>query len=192
VGGAETFHVHKDVLNQSPFFNNALKPEWTAMRDGRPIEIPDHMPVIFEMYDKWLYSHVLVETTNTIALAHMYVLGEEMLDTHFQDAVISAIMSNCATHSIYPVGAQIDIIYTGTTATSPARKLLVDFFLHAGGKEWVLDRDHASNRPADFVNDLLTALMDRSRQPSESLPWITNPAAYFLNGKTTENEDMTT
>jgi hypothetical protein len=122
----------------------------------------------------------------------MYVLGEEMLDTYFQEAVISAIISNCSTHSIYPIGLQIDIIYRGTTATSPARKLLVDFFLHAGGKKWVFDKDHASKRPADFVNDLLTALMDKSRMSSEAKPWVTKPAAYMLNGKTIENEDMTT
>jgi hypothetical protein len=58
VQGGAKFSVHKDVLLQSPFFANALKPEWASMRkDGQPIGFRDAEPDVFGAYVQWLYTH---------------------------------------------------------------------------------------------------------------------------------------
>ncbi|KAH7094875.1 hypothetical protein FB567DRAFT_586223 [Paraphoma chrysanthemicola] len=181
----KTFSVHESVLKQSPFFRNALRLEWRELRDGAAIKVSHHRPKIFEIYLKWLYSHAIEEELSSMALVQMYVLGEEMMDTRFQDATIAALISRCLKHKNYPVTDQVNVIYEGTYSTSPARRLLVDFFVYAGDRQWVSGRDLANCFHADFVNDLLEALMTKPKKlyASGSFPWSENPAAYFHSSK---------
>ncbi|KAF2026832.1 hypothetical protein EK21DRAFT_29268, partial [Setomelanomma holmii] len=132
-----TFFVHKDVLNKSLFFNNALKPEWESMREGKPIDVADHAPATFEAYLKWLYSHV-VPTASDLSYVRMYVLGEQLADLEFQDAVISILIDHCIQMKSYPVHVDgTELIYSGTAPISPARRLLVDFCCYAGSPKWL-------------------------------------------------------
>jgi hypothetical protein len=47
IGRTKIFHIHKDVLASAPFFQNALKPEWTRTRQKKPIELSDTRPPRF-------------------------------------------------------------------------------------------------------------------------------------------------
>jgi hypothetical protein len=60
------FNVHKNLLLQSPFFANALKPEWAAMREGDPMDLTDEMSTIFKAYVQWLYSQQVDDTYDAI------------------------------------------------------------------------------------------------------------------------------
>lgn len=70
----------------------------------------------------------------TILLAELYVLGERMLDRNFQDELLRELvrfMKLPVQHVVDfgPPFTAMSVIYQGTTASSPARRLLVDIFL---------------------------------------------------------------
>ena len=182
-GKGKVFRIHKDVLEQSPFFKNVLKSEWILNRNGKPIEFKDEDPDIFAAYVQWLYSHNIDNKHNTSKWARMYVLGEMLMDLDFQNAVLATMMHQCDTQKLFPGGHQVNIIYAGTTEMSPARRLLVDFFVWVGGETWVngKDMDFVNKYPTEFVNDLIIALMDKRPPPPVNVrPWMRNPASYFL------------
>ena len=181
---ALTFTVHKNVLLQSPFFVNALKPEWVSAREGKPIDLTDVDSDTFATYVQWLYSHQIDTTYDTEKWAKGYVLGEKLMDMEYQDQVLEVLMRECEAEEQFPVGSQINIIYDGTTANSPARKLLVDFFCMAGDESWISDTDYANEAPRDFINDLLTAFIAIRRRGFRGSPrWATDPSAYFVGSR---------
>lgn len=55
------FNVHEELIcGGSPFFRNAMKKEWAAMRsEARKIRLPDHDPRTFRIYMQWLYCKQL-------------------------------------------------------------------------------------------------------------------------------------
>jgi len=87
--------VHKDVLLQSPFFANALKPEWCDQHGDKPIELEDEDPNKFAAYVQWLYTHQIDTKFDTMKWATMYVLGEKLMDLEFQDDVLEVLMRGC-------------------------------------------------------------------------------------------------
>ncbi|KAL5113617.1 hypothetical protein ACEQ8H_008510 [Pleosporales sp. CAS-2024a] len=189
VGKSDPFTVHKSVLLQSPYFQNALKPEWTSAREGKPIDLSDQDPSTFEEYVQWLYSHHIdTSTAESVQLAKMYALGETLMHVEFQDAVIEALMTICEERDKYPTGEQINIIYEGTMPNSPARKLLVDFFCWEGGEKWIEGEDFANTKPTEFVNDLMYQLLKNRRTPKGESPWTKDPKAYFIGPRKTSSE----
>lgn len=156
------------------------------MHEGKPIDLTDENPIIFKAYVQWLYSHHIDTTHDTIKWAHMYVLGERLMDLEFQDLVLETMARECSKRREYPTfGGPIDIIYNGTLAGSPARKLLVDFYCCAGGSTWVEDEDYASEAPAEFVNDLIRGLMANKKKGKGEYPWEADRAAYFVGSRKT-------
>lgn len=57
----ETFYVHENAIcDASPYFANAMKPEWSNLRpDPRTIILPDDDADAFELYLSFLYSRQL-------------------------------------------------------------------------------------------------------------------------------------
>jgi len=179
-----TFTVHKNVLLQSPFFATALKPEWVSARDGKPIDLTDVHPDTFAPYVQWLYTHHIDTTFDTGKWARAYALGEKLMDVEYQDDIIEVFMHECEAKREYPTGTQIAVIYGGTMAGSPARKLLVDFFCWAGGRSWMDDTNCAGMAPTDFINDLLmTLLANKNTGFKGSRPWVAGPSAYFVGSR---------
>jgi hypothetical protein len=177
------FSIHKNVLLRSPFFANALKPEWASMREGRPIDLEDTDSETFAAYGQWLYSHQLNPALMEIAKsdwAKAYVLGETLMDLEYQDAVLSALITRCRAEKLFPTGAQIEIVYAGTTQGSPMRKLLVDFFCWAGGEHWA---HTGAELPTDFTTSVLGELMGKRRIPQGEKPWVRTPSVYMVGNK---------
>jgi hypothetical protein len=190
VGTTSIFRVHEDVLRQSPYFVNALKPEWRAAREGKPIGLEDEDPDIFAGYVQWLYTHQVDTKFNTVKRAEMYVLGEVLMDNAFQNAVLGTMIRRVEAKHHYPIGEEIDIIYNGTNEGSPARRLLVDYYVWGAGSSWVKGYDMANTRPTDFINNLLLALV--TRRPALCLngkgekTWISDVSKYFIKPATPE------
>jgi len=180
---ALTFTVHKNVLLQSPFFANALKPEWVSARDGKPIDLTDIESDIFGAYVQWLYTHHIDTTFDTTKWAKEYVLGEKLMDMEYQDQVLEVMVRECEAAQKFPAASQINIIYDGTTESSPARKLLIDFFCWNGGSQWLNNRDYANTAPADFVNELLRALMSLKSWAEGERPWVGDISTYFVGSR---------
>ena len=183
MGNNKIFKIHKEVLMQSPFFANALKPEWASMREGKPIDLTDADADIFHAYVQWLYTHHIDTTFDTVQWAKGYVLGEMLMDLEYQDQVLEIFVRDCEARQKFPVGSQINVIYNGTTESSPARKVLIDFFCWNNSSKWLDNRDYANTAPADFVNDLLRALLSLKNEPVGEKPWVGDMSTYFVGSR---------
>jgi hypothetical protein len=163
-----------------------MKPEWTSMRGIQPTRVTGAESDIFKAYVQWLYSHHIDDATHdSEKWVKMYVLGERFMDEVFQDDILKLMMCDCVEKNKYPVGPQINTVYEGTPEGSPARRLLVDFFVWAADKAWVKDRKFAESMPLEFINDVILALVDQRpglvvSKGASSQPWVKNPEQYML------------
>lgn len=87
--------VHKNVLIQSPFFANALKPAWFMRKENKAIELQDTETEVFDAYVQWLYTHNAEPNVQpeSYLWAKSYILGEMLIDLEYQNAVLSALMN---------------------------------------------------------------------------------------------------
>jgi len=122
------------------------------------VSLPEDDATTFRSYVQWLYTRRIVyyEEWYYMAFAKMYTLGEKLLDRDFQDRVLDAIVAevrelkqNASGHVVreMPVKSAVDVIYQGTPAGSPGRRLMVGLHLRHGNKGF-LDRERPEeNKP---------------------------------------------
>jgi hypothetical protein len=84
------------------------------------------------------------EIEKWIHLANSYVLGEELIDRRYQNAVLDTILSYCVKRDTFSSNAVVRIIYRGTPLSSQARRVLVDFW--AWEATLVLERTWKTDR----------------------------------------------
>jgi hypothetical protein len=75
-------------------------------------------------------------------LADLYVLGERLLDETIRGAIIKEFicftsLTDKSSKRYCPMRETVSIIYRGTTAGSPARRLMVDIHLAYGTTKWL-------------------------------------------------------
>jgi hypothetical protein len=160
--------VHTNIISaHSDFFRAALKKEW-AEGQTHIIKLPEDDPEIVTRYLDFVYHNRLVTQyksqpdSNYIDLALLYVYGERVLDIFIQNTIIEHLLKltdvinrNHHGHRHYPGPAVVEIIYEGTTPTSPFRRMLVDMYARHGSDEWLA---HDDLHPA-FCLDVARALM---------------------------------
>lgn len=101
VGNSPTlFHVHKILLIQnSPFFQNALRHDWREARE-HVVDLPEDAIQVVQSWALWLYNKHLFtpaplddKKNDTILqpfLCQCYAFGDKIQDRDFKDAVIDA------------------------------------------------------------------------------------------------------
>lgn len=124
----------------------------------------------------WLYTGQLSSKSNAAKpdephLVHLYVLGEKLLDTNFQDRVIDAIVAAArqpdeSGHRQIPDEVSVNYIYQNSPKGSPARKLMVDIWLTDSGDDWLEDV-HPDKMDHDFMFDIAAATLANSRVRKE-------------------------
>ncbi|KAF2242156.1 hypothetical protein BU26DRAFT_397428, partial [Trematosphaeria pertusa] len=143
------------------FLQVAVKMEWMG-EEPRPVDLSDEEPTVFKAYLQWLYTKQVPLETYTHArsdgqdeeaindelLAQCYVLGEKLMDSKFQNAVLEVFINN---ERHWPSNRAICILYKGTGSSSPARKLMVDFWAWQAEPDWVRLDNLIKNR--EFVAD---------------------------------------
>ena len=132
----EAFYIHPSVLSKSSdFFKAALKHTWI---DDQEIKLPDDLPACFKCYACWLYSASTPCTTYQ-DFVHLYGYGETLIDSWFQDHIISCIVKRFRTPEngvyILPIGPTVTLIYDTTPPGSPIRRLVVDLWAAYGNPE---------------------------------------------------------
>jgi hypothetical protein len=195
----QIFYVHKNVLcKTSVFLQNATKPEWTGPLP-RPIDLTDENPKIFQAYLHWLYSRKVATETSLAndcgdasgghpeleynLLSKSYLLGEKLMNSNYHNAVMEAITYGAAIGCSFPGDECVRLVYKRTTASSPLKKLLVDFWVWVGYKSWVVDGVVIKNTCKEFADDLIVALLEQRERPgddSEDRPWVKNREAYLV------------
>ncbi|KAF2660685.1 hypothetical protein K491DRAFT_711585 [Lophiostoma macrostomum CBS 122681] len=176
VGALSTvLHVHQKLIcNKSTFFTNLV----TA--GSKIVVLPDTEVDIFRTYLHWLYTgnvdNLSTEMGSSLELAKTYVLGEKMIDPDFQDAVMTKLIlsSNYECPCVDAVGT----IYLGTPKGSPARLLMVDFYVHRAHGGWNKLDELPRLVSAEFAGDLIAALVTKRPFPPGPWPWVPHVNSY--------------
>jgi len=105
----------------------------------------------------------------------------------FQDAVLHLLIETCETHHLFPAGSTIKVLYDGTLASSPARRLLVDMYCWYGSADWA--DLHFDDAPAEFMRNCMRALMGMREVPQGEAPWKKDVAQYLMGGKDKKREE---
>lgn len=176
------------MLEESPFFKNAVKPEWAAARGDRPIDLTDENPDIADVYFSWLYSRTLrvSEKWESLKYAQLYVFGEKLMHSEFQNDVIDAMIRyfvEMGAHkdpgpvniTMIPGPRGITTIYEGTIQGSPARRLMVDRWCE--GHPFPVLEQYRNHVPHDFAWDCLKAFL--SSKPTQHKSFA-DPSLYHI------------
>jgi hypothetical protein len=190
--GGQKFYVHAGTLTTtSQFFKNAMKSEWRTI-PKKPIDLSEEDPEEFEVYSRWLYSRkIFVDVHAELThdhLARLYVLGEKLTDEPFQDAVLYTVIDIVKDGTKYPPDEAINIIYSRTSsASSPARRLIVDMYVHAGHKRWLCSESICQATCVEFVDDFVKGFFECSKRlPEKGFPWVKAPEAYIFTAMRVE------
>ena len=182
----KTFHVHEAVLtSSSEFFKAATKPEWRT-DPTKPIDLSEQNPLAFERYVQWLYSNTLSpyksENRDLEQLARMYVIGEALMDTTFQEVVIKIIIHLYSAEQRTMSLSMLRIIYEGTTPGSPARELMADICAFQLEPEFKRVTNLDTEKDAEFMKDLIVALLKHRKIPASNIsdPWVEDPDRYSV------------
>lgn len=118
-------------------------------------------------------------------LTALYCFGEQYQDAHFKNTVIDAIIASTKEEDAdgerwFPTNESVDIVYQGTPAGSPARKLMVDLHIEDGRASWL---DLGANNH-EFVTDLAKGFYERKNriailQEAEAERYAHNPNARY-------------
>ncbi len=163
--------VHEGLVSASPFFKAALSGKW---KEGQmaTIRLPEDDPETVHVYLNWVYGQniegFLERTSNGEefrALSRAYVLGEKLLDPHFKNQIIDALIAHFFVTNNFPDGAAVTIIYNGTPKQSKAREALLDLFIWYAHE---MDEDARNVYPKEFLHDLMNSLLHKCMPTSES------------------------
>ena len=178
----ETFDIHEFLITiRSPFFKEALSGKWKEAAE-RMVKLPEDDPATFKLYVHLLYTCVLAIVPDPvpqhynghlehIALVSLYVLAEKLQDTRTRNSVLEATLQASrllrSDGKIYDPGLRsIGILYAGTMAGSPMRRLLVDIYT-ARAKSQMLNKP-GDQWPSDFMRELALSLLDKRQRPEDA------------------------
>ncbi|KAF2130102.1 hypothetical protein P153DRAFT_396432 [Dothidotthia symphoricarpi CBS 119687] len=178
----KTVTVHQGVLcsGSSGFFKNAMKPEWMAQRDDPyTINLVDDPLEAVKLYVNFLYFKTLPtpdlphkdEKRSEVTLrkiqgylsvlARAYVFGEKILDIKFKNVVIQSFQTITRDYKVLPMKGFASLIYGGTPAGSPARRLFVDYVAYCacsdGKGAW---HDVIETLPSEMLVDVTKRMIE--------------------------------
>jgi hypothetical protein len=172
------FNVHRGVLcKSSKFFKRAMQPEWAERRtDANTLDLSDDPVEIVTLYVQWLYYGQVPVTIFKgddydsakrsceagkifATLAKAYIFGEKVMDATFRNAILLKFIETERVFRWYPEVDVAAIVYEGTTAGAPLRRLISDWIAynangHAG---WLGYFDKCSREMlADAIKNMAT------------------------------------
>lgn len=165
--GTEMLALASCISLHSEFFRTALKKQW-AEGQTRTIKLHEEEPAIVAQYLDFTVGKGLPTDSTRMdpqegevyaVLAKLFAFGERMLDSALRNTIIAEIIRftkvvSIHGRTIYPGLEPVSTIYNCTPPASPARRLMVDLYVHAANTTWFTDTMH----PA-FLRDLGEALM---------------------------------
>ena len=180
------------ISRRSEFFKAALKKQWTEGQT-RIVKLPDEDSEVVTHYLSYVYSKCL--PTNIFTkdffgtfpeefdeyyqlLAELYVLGERLLDETIRGALIKeflrlAKLTDKHGDQYHPKGEAVNVIYRGTTASSPVRRMMVNFHVTYGVTKWF-----DSTCGGGFVLDVVQSLFHQ--MPAHSAAAVSTMRANLM------------
>ena len=103
--------------------------------------------------------------SQTLPLAHAYILGDRLLDTPFKNLIASTYVlfarGTPPGKRSYPSNEEIRILFDGTREGAPIRQLLVDIWCTRGKADWMKESDDEGEGclPREFLWEVTKGLL---------------------------------
>jgi hypothetical protein len=172
------------------FFKAALSGNWVEAKD-RLVKLPEDEPTVFADYVHFLYTRKLHVKSHKasgessghdekISLLKLYVLAEKLQDADTKRAVMGAVFNCfwgiCITPSEFPGLECIEIVYGGTPAGSPLRRILVDFYTYYARDDTL---KQYVTYPNEFMQELAIDLLKKRAKPTDRAAMFKDPSVYM-------------
>ncbi|KAF2444188.1 hypothetical protein P171DRAFT_27300 [Karstenula rhodostoma CBS 690.94] len=184
---------------------------WDTTTLPKPIDLTNEDPSLIKHYVGWVNTRKIATskrprwvsqerrsepdykeemTLDMEKLALCYGLGERLEDAKYRNALLCTVRYYVAKEGIFPSDRAVAIMYEHTSKDSPARKMMVDFWAHAGDLSWLESKSVRYSVCREFFEDLLPALLRaRAKPESETWPWADNADAYLITDGETQTEE---
>lgn len=183
------FAIHSNILkHRSPFFktllesdtravgtNGELDEERSSEQDMTPIIEFEGSIIAFRLYAEWIYSGRVprrlsdgegsTEDTSLHNIGQAYILGERLQDHRFNNAIVDFLLEAIITQRKMDLTLPT-LVFEKTSVSAPLRKLLVDFYVLYGHKDWLKPTASNETISAVFLSDLATAFLARKYHDS--------------------------
>ncbi|KAH7095173.1 hypothetical protein FB567DRAFT_511908 [Paraphoma chrysanthemicola] len=129
----QTFTVHAALItSRSEYIKNQLNNQTIA----QPITVNCVDPRAFALYAQLLYVDRIPSKSKLgdpdhdeyALLCKLYILAANIQDIPTKNAALSAIFTKCQEDDKLPLSGHVWIIYDGTSASSLARRMMVDLY----------------------------------------------------------------
>ncbi|KAL5434874.1 hypothetical protein PMIN07_007341 [Paraphaeosphaeria minitans] len=161
-------------------------PQVLFRTDPYTIDLSGEIFDVVNAYVTWLYIRKLAVLEGTPLdvfeyLADAFVFGERIVDIEFKNDVMDSIIvqaTGARDGKIHlPGSSSMNRIFSGTVGGSPARRLMVDFFVdgvHDADGFWEHDVDLYSE---EVLRDMLKGMREK-RRLADRCPWKNDCANY--------------
>ncbi|KAK4507072.1 hypothetical protein PRZ48_000806 [Zasmidium cellare] len=174
----KTFYAHDKILiENSDFFAAALRNNWTESRE-RIVKLPAESPRSFELFLRFIYRREAIGrlrwrpntdfADNSHFLVRCWALGEKLICTDFQDAVMDALLVELKYVPATPEDLH-QSIYTSTSTPNALSRLMVDI----AAREWEpkdVDELVDSTKDGAFLKHLTAKLLTATPEERCKLP----------------------
>lgn len=187
--GKKLFVVHTAVIvPRSPFFEAALSKRWSG--DGRPIELLDDEPDIFDFYLHTLYKDNVditgegrisgesdgeylnelddetdgsIEAEKTMRrMVKTYILADRLGDLKSCNIIVDHLITISDKLDNVPWPKTVSLAYDTSPQGSPIRRLMVDFYAYDATADVVSERSHSL--PQIYLADVAIELAGFTRR----------------------------
>jgi hypothetical protein len=123
---------------------------------------------VFDMYSEWIYhGHILLQEdtdcedriTDIDTLINAYILGLQLRDTPFRNAILQTLFEVFSEMKSYPIEFAIAKVYKNIRGTSRIRRFLVDVYANKARSHWFEGED-AETYPKEFLKDWTVKLLN--------------------------------
>lgn len=166
---------------QSGFLAAVRKPEWNAQDPGKPVDLQDEDPELFQAYmnityfgfetiEQWVDTLDLPAELQTFAtdeqtalftkLIRLYLLCEKLIELKAANMVIDEIVRFSDMARVIPLLAPTSLAYSSTANGASLRKLLRDYWMYESSR---VERQElrAEDFPAECLQDIALAALER-------------------------------
>lgn len=168
------FMAHTEVIcARSTFFKAACSNKWNS---SDSVKLPEDDPDVFDCYIRCLYENTTCRAGNDekvfLRSVRSWILADKLGDSRSANLFIDSLIAYSDEAKVLPTPQCTSFALANTAATSPLRRLMVDYRVH----ECTLTQ--VKQEINDLAWDVLAAMVLEHRRIEETCPDISVNAAF--------------
>ncbi|KAL8673488.1 MAG: hypothetical protein Q9168_002094 [Polycauliona sp. 1 TL-2023] len=154
----EQFTLHRELLIfYSPFFRTMMNGNWEEAKTN-VINLPAHEPVVFEIFQNWLYSVDLNlehdQKMQPSLMLKLWIFGDMTQVPGFQNAALEGLRTAILGPPYEFRLKDIQTAFEHSGEGSPLRRLIVDMYVWEGPLDGLMDKFLDEKYPRAFITQV--------------------------------------